>query len=132
MSGRWDLLFVYGSLMRGQSADHYLAHLAAAPATCKGRLYRVPAGYPALVADPAGREIQGEAVRFSEPGLLTLVDLYENTREGVYRRERLPIEVRGRTLEAWVYTTTARQAQRHGFHALDATDWRAVAPRRHR
>ncbi len=127
MSGRWDLLFVYGSLMRGQRADGYLAHLAVAPATCHGWLHKVPAGYPALVADPSGPEILGEVARFDDPSLLTLLDLYENTREGIYQRVRVPITVRGRGLDAWAWVTTPAQVRRHGFHRLDARDWRHLS-----
>ena len=128
MSARFDLLFVYGSLMRGQSADGYLAHLPSSEATCRGQLYRAPAGYPALILDPDGPLITGQVVRFSEPSLLMVLDLYENTSMGIYKRVRTPITVRGRVLDAWIYVTTAQQARRHRFHKMAATDWRTVAP----
>ena len=129
MSGRFDLLFVYGSLLRGQPQEGYLLHLPAAPATCPGRLVRLPAGYPALIPEPDAGPVLGEAVRFSDPGLLTLLDLYEDVAGGLYTRQRVPITVKGRTLDAWAWVTTADLARRRGWHPLKTRDWREVAPR---
>lgn len=128
--GTVDLLFVYGSLLRGQPAEGYLSHLPVAEATCQGVLYRTRRAYPALVADPQGVRISGEVVRFSDAGFLPVLDLYEDTRSGLFTRLRIPIHVRGRDLQAWAYTVTHAQARQRGYRRLQATDWRTVAPRR--
>lgn len=128
MSGRFDLLFVYGSLLSGQSADGYLAGLVRAPATTPGCLYRSPAGYPGLVWDEDGDPILGEVVRFANPGLLRVLDLYEGVAEGLFTRERKPIVVRDQQVDAWVYTVRGPQVRARRWARLAVHDWRKVAP----
>lgn len=136
-------LFVYGSLMRGQQADGYLADRRVVPATTVGLLYRVPAGYPALVVDNGGKAIVGELVLDPSPGLLTVLDLYEGVANGLYRRtvvqvQRLDDGASGsagqqdlfaRSLRAWAYVVSARQARARRYHPLDVTDWRRICRR---
>lgn len=128
--GTVDLLFVYGSCLRGQSAAGYVAHLPFAPATCRGVLYRSPRATPALVADEQGADIQGEALRFSDPGILALLDVYLQAGSGTLVRQRIPITVRGKALEAWAYVLSHTRARQRGYRRLQATDWRSIAPRR--
>ncbi len=128
--GTVDLLFVYGSCLRGQAGEGYVAHLPFAPATCRGVLYRSPRASPGLVADNAGGEIQGEALRFSDPSVLSLLDVFLQAASGTLVRKRIPITVRGRTLQAWAYVLTHAQARQRGYRRLQATDWRSIAPRR--
>ena len=131
-------LFVYGSLMQGQPADGYLASRRIRPATVRGKLYRAPAGYPALVLDPEGGLIHGELVLDPDPGLLIVLDLYEGVRDGLY--QRVPVTARIRTnadgqqalfsppISAQAYVITAHQARVRRYHPMKATDWRTVAP----
>ena len=128
--GTVDLLFVYGSCLRGQAGEGYVAHLPFAPATCRGVLYRSPRATPGLVTDSTGAEIQGEALRFSDPSVLSLLDVFLQAGGGTLLRKRVPITVRGRDLEAWAYVLTHDVARRRGFRRLQATDWRSIAPRR--
>ena len=131
-------LFVYGSLMRGQPADGYLASRRIRPATVRGRLYRAPAGYPALVIDPDGKLIQGELVLDADPGLLMVLDLYEGVRDGLYQRVPVTALVRDSSegqqalfappISAQAYVITPQQARMRRYHPLKATDWRTVAP----
>lgn len=135
-------LFVYGSLMRGQAAEGYLADRLVVPATTRGRLFRVPAGYPALVVDAAGQPIMGELVLDPTPGLFTVLDLYEGVATGLYRRELVRVTrldkpraadgqqtLFARTLHAWAYVVTPRQARTRRYHPLEATDWRKISRR---
>ena len=137
-------LFVYGSLMRGQQADGYLADRRIVQATTLGRLYRVPAGYPALVADRSGQPIFGELVLDPTPGLFTVLDLYEGVPNGLYRRELVQVKrlddgastspgqqqaLFARTLRAWAYVVSDSQARARRYHPLDVTDWRKVSRR---
>ena len=130
--------------MRGQEADGYLADRRVVQATTPGRLYRVPAGYPALVADRSGHTIFGELVLDPPPGLFTVLDFYEGVANGLYRRELVQVQrlddgasaSRGeqqnlfaRSLRAWAYVVTHRQARARRYHPLDVTDWRKVSRR---
>jgi len=109
-----DLLFVYGTLMRGY--DHPMARLLAAnaeflgEASCRGRLYKVK-HYPGLVAsDEASDVVFGELYRLrAAEDLLREFDMYEACGENFpqptqYVRRRLPVTlVGGSVSEAWTY-----------------------------
>jgi gamma-glutamylcyclotransferase (GGCT)/AIG2-like uncharacterized protein YtfP len=109
-----DLLFVYGTLMRG--FDHPMAQLLSrsaeflGEARCRGRLYLVR-HYPGLVlsGDPADI-VFGELYRLREPAeLLREFDMYEACGEGFadpteYIRQMLPVVSSTSDIgEAWSY-----------------------------
>ena len=118
-----DLLFVYGTLMRG--FDHPMATLLSrsadfiGEARCRGRLYRVK-HYPGLVlSDDASEVVFGELYRLRQPKeLLREFDMYEACGEGFaepteYVRQMLPVTlgdgaVSEAWIEAWTYSTTGR------------------------
>src|ERR1700756_4155120 len=96
-----DLLFVYGTLMRG--FDHPMAQLLSrsadfiGEARCRGRLYRVK-HYPGLVlSDDASELVFGELYRLRQPKeLLREFDMYEACGEGFaepteHLRQMLPV-----------------------------------------
>lgn len=102
-----DRLFVYGTLAPGEPNEHVLADLPGTwtAATIRGRLYPegwgAALGYPALVPDPDGEEIQGQL--FQSPQLHAhwrRLDEFEGT---AYRRVRSLVQVRGRAVETYVY-----------------------------
>ncbi|MBR0801630.1 gamma-glutamylcyclotransferase [Bradyrhizobium jicamae] len=109
-----DLLFVYGTLMRG--FDHPMAKLLSAnadflgAASCRGRLYLVK-HYPGLVASDDPADIaHGELFRLRErEAMLREFDMYEACGEGFpqpteYIRAMLPIACAdGSASEAWTY-----------------------------
>jgi gamma-glutamylcyclotransferase (GGCT)/AIG2-like uncharacterized protein YtfP len=108
-----DLLFVYGTLMRG--FDHPMAQLLLrsadfiGEAQCRGRLYLVK-HYPGLVlSDDAADVVSGELYRLRAPDeLLREFDMYEACGEGFaepteYVRQTLPVMSGDATLEAWTY-----------------------------
>lgn len=109
-----DLLFVYGTLMRGH--DNPMARLLAeraddlGPARCHGRLYRI-AHYPGLLlSDDPADIVHGELFRLSDPAaLLRELDAYEGCGEGfeqptAYLRQALPVtRDDGAIVEAWTY-----------------------------
>lgn len=82
-----DLLFVYGTLMRG--FDHPMARLLAGhadflgEATCRGRLFLIK-HYPGLLLSDAGSDlVHGELFRMHVPDeLLGELDMYEACGEG--------------------------------------------------
>jgi gamma-glutamylcyclotransferase (GGCT)/AIG2-like uncharacterized protein YtfP len=109
-----DLLFVYGTLMRG--FDHPMAQLLSrsadflGEARCRGRLYLVK-HYPGLVlSDDADDVVFGEVFRLRQPAeLLREFDMYEACGEGFaepteYLRRMLAVTAAdGAVTEAWTY-----------------------------
>ena len=109
-----DLLFVYGTLMRG--FDNPMAQLLSrsadflGAARCRGRLYRVT-HYPGLVlSDDSDDVVFGELFRLRRPAeLLREFDMYEACGEGFaepteYLRRMLSVTGDdGAVSEAWTY-----------------------------
>jgi gamma-glutamylcyclotransferase (GGCT)/AIG2-like uncharacterized protein YtfP len=109
-----DLLFVYGTLMRG--FDHPMAKLLSGnadfigEAQCAGRLYRIK-HYPGLVLSDAPDEIVfGELYSLRQPvELLREFDMYEACGEGFaapteYIRQMLVVtRADGSAEQAWTY-----------------------------
>jgi gamma-glutamylcyclotransferase (GGCT)/AIG2-like uncharacterized protein YtfP len=109
-----DLLFVYGTLMRG--FDHPMARLLSAhadfigEAACRGRLYLVK-HYPGLVlSDDPADVVHGELYRLcARDELLREFDMYEACGEGFappteYLRKTLAVTCPDRAArEAWTY-----------------------------
>ena len=80
-------LFVYGTLMRGESREGYLSdqEFVGSAETAPGyRLYNVGA-YPALVVSIPGVSVVGELWRVGDDKLLELDDV-EGIDEGLYAR----------------------------------------------
>jgi len=109
-----DLLFVYGTLMRG--FDHPMARLLSAnadfvgEARCRARLYLIK-HYPGLVlsGDPADA-VSGELYRLRAPEpMLREFDMYEACGEGFappteYVRQMLSVTlIDGSASDAWTY-----------------------------
>lgn len=95
-------LFVYGTLMRGQVRADLLDGAPALPATTHGRLYHLPAGYPALV-DVREGVVHGELVTI-DPAILTALDDYEGDE---YRRVVRTVRSEAGAQEAWCYVVRA-------------------------
>jgi gamma-glutamylcyclotransferase (GGCT)/AIG2-like uncharacterized protein YtfP len=109
-----DLLFVYGTLMRG--FDHPMAKLLSGSADfigeakCQGRLYRIK-HYPGLVlSDDPADTVFGELYRLrAHEALLREFDMYEACGEGFpepteYVRKMLKLTLEDGTVsEAWTY-----------------------------
>src|SRR6267154_6791055 len=112
MQARQDLLFVYGTLMRG--FDHPMAKLLSrsaeflGEARCQGRLHLVK-HYPGLVlSDDPDEVVSGELYRLHQPEeLLAEFDMYEACGEGFaepteYVRRLLNVTLEGGgESEAW-------------------------------
>ena len=109
-----DLLFVYGTLMRGYS--HPMARLLSAnadfigEASCRGKLYKVK-HYPGLVlSNEAADIVFGELYRLrAAEDLLREFDMYEACGEGFrepteYVRRLAKVALAGGSeIEAWTY-----------------------------
>ena len=109
------LLFVYGSLKRGEHNQHHLG----AAATFLGEARSVPGyrlfdlgSYPGLVAWPDDRDgVTGEVWSVDDATLAHLDD-FESLGEGLYRREpiRLQPPFADRAVETYAY---ARSVEGH-------------------
>ena len=119
-----ELLFVYGTLMRGEEREGLVNQFAARPAVTLGKLWRAPAGYPALQFSMKGEAIAGEVLTIDGPSVLTVLDLYEGVRDGLYDRVRLPIQTDLGTEEAWAYVMSTTQLRSAGCVPLKVSDWR--------
>ena len=108
-----DLLFVYGTLMRG--FDHPMARLLSAnadflgEARCRGRLHLVKY-YPGLVlSDDPAEIVFGELYRLrARDEMLAEFDTYEACGEGFpppteYLRQMLQVTRDDAAVEAWTY-----------------------------
>jgi len=124
-----DHIFVYGTLLRGEERDGMVLSLPVTPAITRGRLYMVPAGYPALQFDPQGPEIHGEVLTLDTPGILTLLDLVEGVADGLYSRHKIPVQTEEGTLQAWAYLMDKHQIRRARGKKLDIQDWRILRRR---
>ena len=109
-----DLVFVYGTLMRG--FDHPMSKRLAAgadflgEATCRGRIYMI-AHYPGLLhSDDAADVVHGELYRLRDVAeLMAALDEYESIGPGyeaptLYLREVVPVTLSdGSVQQAWTY-----------------------------
>jgi gamma-glutamylcyclotransferase (GGCT)/AIG2-like uncharacterized protein YtfP len=109
-----DLIFVYGTLMRGVA--HPMAKLLSrsaaflGEASCRGQLYMI-AHYPGLIlSDTPDEIVHGQLYRMHEPDtLLRTLDEYENCGSGfaeptAYLREIISVtRGDGSVSEAWTY-----------------------------
>lgn len=121
-------LFVYGTLLEGQANAGVLGPLRRHRARTRGRLWRLPAGYPALEPiDDAW--VEGELLHLPE-ARLRVVDLLEGVQEGLYRRDVRPVEARGipGVVPAHVYLMDTAQLRARQAVRLPVNDWRALSP----
>ena len=112
MAGEVRHLFVYGTLLRG-GANHarFCADaLTIEPASTPGRLYHLPAGFPAMVEDADGT-VYGEAMTFSDlDAALARIDVLEGCRpdrpeHSLYLRRVQPVTLlcSGEIVPAYCY-----------------------------
>ena len=93
MNPHQKLLFLYGTLKRGCSNHHFLAgqEFIGEARTAPGfRLYDL-GGYPGMVASPDRRQgVMGE-IWTVDAAALRRLDGLEGQKEGLYRRELVPL-----------------------------------------
>ena len=102
-------LAVYGSLAPGRSNHAQLAGLTGRwrAGTVRGRLinagWAAGAGYPALIPDGAGDAVPVQLFESADlPAHWDRLDAFEGED---YRRVAAPVELAGKTLEAWIYAS---------------------------
>ncbi|MCA9546817.1 MAG: gamma-glutamylcyclotransferase, partial [Myxococcales bacterium] len=118
-------IFVYGTLMRGEHAEHHLADLRCeGPArTAAGYVLYGLGWYPGMVHTPGdGGQVQGELYTLPEAGRaarLAAMDDYEGVPDP-YQRAQVPL-ADGRTAVAWLLGA----GHARGRPRIPGRDWRA-------
>jgi gamma-glutamylcyclotransferase (GGCT)/AIG2-like uncharacterized protein YtfP len=118
-------LFVYGTLMTGGAREGLLKGLRREPATVRGVLYDLPAGYPALAVGEG--IVHGEVVHDVDDARLSVLDRYEGVGEGLYRRERVVVQAGAVSLAADTYVMDDPVAR--GGKLVPTGRWRALRRR---
>ena len=112
--------------MEGEPLHGYLSGLTSRPARTRGALYRLPAGYPALVPENGDRWSLGELVSLPSMGKFSVLDLVEGVNRGLYSREKIPVEWEGQILYAWAYVMSPKQVSELDGLLIPSGDWRKV------
>jgi gamma-glutamylcyclotransferase (GGCT)/AIG2-like uncharacterized protein YtfP len=135
-----DGLFVYGTLREGGSNHAWLLRThpeGLTGAWVAGRLFHLPAGYPALVPvrepgipPPGPGWVRGDFVGYEDEADLdsALADLdpLEGVEEGLFTREVLPVQLEGgHCYLAWVYVFHVERLARLEREAVEVPsgDW---------
>jgi len=137
-----DGLFVYGPLRGGGASHAWLQRThpeGITAAWAPGRLFHLPAGYPALVPGPEPPVpppgpgwVRGDFVGYEdeadlESGLADL-DALEGVEEGLFSREILPVTLEGGpSYRAWIYVFHVERLPRLEREAVEVPggDWAA-------
>jgi gamma-glutamylcyclotransferase (GGCT)/AIG2-like uncharacterized protein YtfP len=120
-----DLLFAYGTLMRGFPLHSLLAGRAEpmGAGTAAGRLVDL-GDYPGAVRDAAG-PVAGELYRIADPALWAVLDSTEGPQ---YHREEVAVRLAGgREVTAFIYWYTGPLGR---SVPIPGGDYRAHAPAR--
>ena len=104
-------VFLVGTLRHRSAVASLLSPYHRAPATTRGRAYRMPAGQAVLALD-GDDEIVGQLVQDVGFEALPLIDMYEGVGEGLSRRATVHVSVAGSNVDAltWVAVEPERRA----------------------
>jgi gamma-glutamylcyclotransferase (GGCT)/AIG2-like uncharacterized protein YtfP len=131
-----DAVFVYGTLLPGQKYFHLIAPMVAdhQAGRTRGRLFHLPAGYPAMVEAETGW-VRGELLRFNESveKVLEVCDRIEGYQPGneaasLFIRVVKQVEPdEGVSVEAWCYCIgpAQREALLRRGQEVSGGDWLA-------
>ncbi|MFG6496430.1 gamma-glutamylcyclotransferase [Fictibacillus sp. UD] len=118
------LVFVYGTLRKGGSNDHYLEKAVCVEEKCytEGQLYDTGWGYPALVVE-SGKWVTGELYEITHDELKhldRLEDYEESGTNNLYDRIVAKIRTPDGELEALLYIM--KKKEKH-FLPIPENDW---------
>ena len=122
-----DRLFVYGTLLTGQTARSIIANAIsrAMPASSTGYIYAFPMGYPGFVEGDHGGRVGGEVMWLTDlAATFALLDAYEG-QDFARVLKQVQItggELAGTTVWSWIYTLSDPTAIAHGTLIPDG-DW---------
>ena len=98
-----DYLFVYGTLLKGEHANHLLRDCILTAYTCtNGKLFNTGFGFPALHYEKnSSSPVYGELYRLprDKGKLISELDLYEDTESGIF--DRANVSING--IESFIY-----------------------------
>jgi gamma-glutamylcyclotransferase (GGCT)/AIG2-like uncharacterized protein YtfP len=119
------LVFVYGTLRKGESNDHYLNQANCIEKNCfiEGTLFDTNWGYPALLQTRGKVPVAGELYEVTEEELKELdllEDYMENGNNNLYDRIIATIQTSNGEREAIVYVMN--EAKEH-FIPIKENDW---------
>lgn len=120
-------LFVYGTLKSDGGRQVLLAGRRRGLGWIRGRLYDLPAGYPAVDPCQDGR-VHGEWLDPVPRRVLALLDAYEGVGEGLFRRELVEVHTDRSTFRAWAWVMDAPEER--GGRYLPKGRWRAIRRRK--
>lgn len=131
-------IFVYGTLLEGEENSGFTAGLPTSPAKARGCIYRMPAGYPAMVVAPAHiaprdqRQgwVIGELIELPDDRRLAFLDNLEGVNRGLYVRTKINVSVASRTCEAWAWVMPYEQVKRMKGALIKGGQWRRISPKR--
>ncbi|MDM5317473.1 gamma-glutamylcyclotransferase family protein [Fictibacillus sp. b24] len=118
------LVFVYGTLRKGGSNDHFLNKAVYIEEKCfaEGQLYDTGFGYPALVVE-SGKWVTGELYKVTSDDLKRLdrlEDFEENGTNNLYDRIIATIRTTVGEIEALLYIM--KKKEKH-FLPIPENDW---------
>ncbi len=123
-------VFVYGTLKPGESNHHYCGDciLGQAPALVRGRLYALPAGYPAMTAGEGW--VKGVCLTFADDQILQVLDELEAYSPGQpdqneYQRVWVALFNGGQDLigYGWTYQMSEERIEQEGGRFLRSGEW---------
>ncbi len=119
-------LFVYGTLMTGGAAEGMIGRRRRGPAWTRGRLFHLPAGYPALQQGGSGK-VFGEWVDPVPAARLVLLDQYEGVDEELFSRVMIEVSTDTATFPAWAWVM--QDPRLRGGVLVPSGRWRSVVRR---
>ncbi|OOE12761.1 gamma-glutamylcyclotransferase family protein [Fictibacillus arsenicus] len=119
------LVFVYGTLRKGEKYSYYLneAECLGENCTIEGQLYDTGWGYPALVCESSKIPVRGELYRVTSEQLKELDKLEgyeENGTNNLYERITVKVTTENGEQGAIVYVMTSIK---YHFNRIDGNDW---------
>lgn len=119
------LVFVYGTLRKGEKYSYYLNEAECLDENCtiEGQLYDTEWGYPALVCESSNIPVKGELYRVTSEQLKELdklEDYEENGTNNLYERITVKVTTENGEQEAIVYVMTSIKDH---FKRIDVNDW---------
>jgi gamma-glutamylcyclotransferase (GGCT)/AIG2-like uncharacterized protein YtfP len=112
--GANSLLFVYGTLKRGEENHRWLSvhhPRFLGEARIQGRLFRIKGeSYPGAAPTRSRRYVRGELYELTRPDQsLKKLDKFEGTDEGLFIRKLADVWIGSRKMKAWTYFYPGRE-----------------------
>ncbi len=119
-----DRLFVYGTLLSGQTARSLVANQIkrCVRASTTGAIYAFPMGHPGFVEGDGTGTVVGEVIWLSDlAATIGLLDAYEGT-DFVRVIRKVTLDETNEQLWAWIYTLSDPTTMKFGTR-IDDGDW---------